>query len=126
MGGFGSLMIKGVHFVRVRRPDKPIRWYVYAWRGGPHIQTTESPNKPRLTAEALTSLAQALSNRDRPQAGTLSDIVRRWFLSPEWKALSPGTQKTWGSAANLIYAKWGQTPMPLWSSPHGKEGSPMA
>jgi len=117
MGGFGTVMIKGVHFVRVRKPGRPIRWYVYAWRGGPQIQTTESANKPELSSDGLANLAQALADRERPRAGTLSDVVRRWFLSPEWKALSPGTKKTWGSAANLIDVKWGQTPISLWSDP---------
>lgn len=110
-------MIKGVHFVRARRRNKPVRWYVYAWRGGPLILNIEAPTKPKLTAEALRALSEALSDRDTPKRGTFSDTIRRWQLSPEWKALSPGTQKTWGSAARLIDAKWGQTPTSLWSDP---------
>ena len=85
MGSFGSIMIKGVHFVRVRKPDKPIRWYIYAWRGGPQIQTTELPNKPKLSSEALARLAQALQTETGHGPGTLADIIRRWSLSPEWK-----------------------------------------
>ena len=108
-------MIKGVHFVRVRRSGKPMRWYIYAWRGGPQIQTVESPTKPKLSAAALAELARVLSDRDRPRMGTLAATIRRWRLSPEWNALSPGTRKTWGSAADAIEAKWGDTPLSLWS-----------
>jgi integrase len=110
-------MIKGVHFVSSKKPGCPIRWYIYAWRGGPRIQTAVGGPKPKLSPKALLALTQALSDRDRPRTATLADLIRRWRQSPEWKALSPGTQKTWGSAANAIETKWGGTPISVWSDP---------
>ena len=43
-------MIKGLQFIKSARPGKPVRWFVYAWKGGPRIMTAEGP-RTRLVVE---------------------------------------------------------------------------
>lgn len=111
-------MIEGVHFVRAVRKGKPVRWYVYAWRGGPKIMQAESPVKPKLTKEALEALGIAHKAANSPPPDTLLSLIREWRPnSPEWKDLSDGTKRVWGYQLDLIEAKWGKTPLSIWSDP---------
>jgi hypothetical protein len=67
--------VEGVHFVRSAKPGKPVRWYVYAWRGkgAPLILKAEGPKRPKLGKAELKAIEQALeestAHRD---AGLLS------------------------------------------------------
>lgn len=111
-------MIEGVHFVRVKRAGKPIRYYVYAWRGGPKIMQVESPTKPKLTKDALEKLGIAHKAANSPPPDTLLALIREWRpKSPEWAALSDGTKRVWGYQLDMIEAKWGKTPLSVWSDP---------
>jgi integrase len=116
-------MIKGVHVVRFRRRDKVDYWYVYAWRGGPLIRKSQG-KRPRLAAEDLGLIKEALDGLRTVNPTTLLSLIREWRSqnpdrpsSPEWAALSPGTKKTWGSALDQIEAKWGETPLEVWNDP---------
>lgn len=117
-------MIERVHFVRTMHSGRPIRWYVYAWRGGPCIMEVESPNKPKLTEDALKLLNAALIDSRSAKPNTLVSLIRRWRPeSPEWRALAPSTKETWGYSLNAIEEKWGTTPLAVWSDPrYGSEG----
>ena len=109
-------MIEGIHIVRAARPGKPTRWYVYAWRGGPCIAKRTGGPRPTLTRDELKLLDEAISDASSPDPATLLALVRDWRPnSPEWTALAPGTKKTWGSQLDAIEAKWGKTPLALWS-----------
>lgn len=117
-------MIKGVHFVRAVRPGKPIRWFVYAWRGGPCILKTVGPARPKLGKEHLLAITQAMEAHRSPDPASLLSLIRSWRSedperpsSPEWEALAEGTKKTWGSALNKIEEKWGVTPLAVWNDP---------
>jgi len=111
-------MIEGVHFVRAVRKGKPVRWYVYAWRGGPKIMQAESAGKPKLTKEALEALGIAHKAANSPPPDTLLSLIREWRPnSPEWKDLSDGTKRVWGYQLDLIEGKWGKTPLSIWSDP---------
>ncbi|HVQ09560.1 MAG TPA: tyrosine-type recombinase/integrase [Allosphingosinicella sp.] len=116
--------VAGVHFVRSARPGKPVRWYVYAWRGGPLIMKTAGPTRPRLDREALSALAaeqaKLISPRDE---GTLAGLARRWRgtipakASPEWTKLAATTKETWGYELDAIERRWGETPLDVWNDP---------
>lgn len=110
-------MIDGLHFVKIRKAGRPLRWYVYSWRGGPCIMKCESPTKPKLTKEALELLSAALEDSRAVKRDSFAGLCREWRASPEWKGLSDGTRKTWGSYLNLVEDKWGATPLSIWSSP---------
>lgn len=119
--------VEGVHFVRSAKPGKPVRWYVYAWRGkgAPLILKAEGPKRPKLGKAELAAIDAALeestAHRD---AGLLSGLIRLWrgtgaleHASPEWKALAPTTRETWGYELNAIEEKWGEHPVELWNDP---------
>jgi hypothetical protein len=107
----------GLHFVSKKKPGRPIRWYVYAWRGGPCIATRVGGEQPRLTGAEMRAAGEAIEAAHRPDPRILRSLIREWQASPEWKGLAAGTRKTWGSQLNAIEAKWGESPVGLWSDP---------
>lgn len=104
----------GVHFVKSAK-GADVRWYVYAWRGGPRIATVEGGGRPRLSRELEQKVAEARSLAADPDRDTLSGLVRDWQRSPEWAALAENTRSTWSVALARIGAKWGETPLALWN-----------
>jgi integrase len=116
-------VIEGVHYVRIAKPGKPIRWYVYAWRGGPCIHKATGPTRPKLGAEALRAITLAQQDVSATPTGTLTWLSRQWRSldparrphSPEWEALGEGTRRVWGYQLDLIEEKWGKTPLAFWS-----------
>ena len=122
-------MIKGVHFVRYNRRAHPPRWYIYAWRGGPLVATRDGKARPRLSPDEVRQVLAAHEQHKDMKLNdkTLLSLIRTWrshspdrSSSPEWERLSPGTKKTWGSALDLIEARWGKTPLSVWNDPRMK------
>ena len=116
--------MKGVHFVRYRRPNGRSRWYVYAWRGGPVIGHFDCERKPSLSPREWKLVIKALEERRGVDPTTLMSLIREWRSgdadrpsSPEWTALAPGTKRTWGSALDLIEKKWGSLPLEVFNDP---------
>lgn len=117
-------MIKGVHYVRIRRPGRMSRWYVYAYRGGPLVWKGDSAVKPRLERKDVQFIMDALEAPKKVDPTIFRSLIREWrscdaqrASSPEWSALSAGTKRTWGSALDLIDEKWGDTPLEIWNDP---------
>lgn len=118
-------MIEGLNFIRSARPGKPVKWYVYAWRGkdAPCIMTAEGPSRPKLTTAALLKLAEAQDSQKAIQADMLAGVARTWCgspadlstASPEWRALAKSTRDLWRGELDLIEAKWGELPVALWN-----------
>jgi len=101
-----------------------VRWYVYAWRGGPCILKAVGVGRPRLGPDHVKQLQRALEAERAPDPTTLLSLIRAWRShdparpsSPEWSLLSAATQKTWGFALDRIAEKWGQTPLAVWNDP---------
>jgi integrase len=101
-----------IQFIRNRQKTV---YYVYAWKGGPLLMKHEGPRKPNLTAEASRRLADALASKEAPDASRFRSIIRAWQRSEAWKALAPGTRKTWGRHVDRIEAKWGDVPIGVWN-----------
>lgn len=109
-------MTAGVHFVRAARAGKPIRWYIYAWRGGPKIRIAEQPAKPRLTRKDVAAIAAAQAEDNAP-SDTIHGLSTLWQRSREWKALAASTRDTWGLCLAAIETKWGKVPLRLFGDP---------
>ena len=107
-------MIKGLQFIKSARPGKPVRWFVYAWKGGPRIMTAEGPRKPALTPEALQAYQEA---RAPKPASSIAGLILSYRKSDEWKRLADTTRRNWGPVLDKIEAKWGATPLSIWSDP---------
>lgn len=113
-------MISGLHTVKVKRDGKPVRWYVYAFRGGPQIGVFEQPNRPSLSPEQVAAIAAAqadLKAQSRRSRDTMHGLSTEWQSSREWKAYAPSTRQLWGDCAGRIEAKWGEVPLQVIGDP---------
>lgn len=110
------MSIKGVHIVRSGRADRKA-WYIYAWRGGPLIRKADQPARPALTPQDLAAIADAARADCTAPMEKLYGLVAAFRKSEQWRAYSPGTQKTWGRALDAIEGKWAQVPTKLFGDP---------
>lgn len=106
----------GIHIVKVARPGKPTRHYIYAWRGGPAIRVHTGPDKPRLTREDIAAIAAA-HQADRAPADTVAGLATAWTQSREWTQLAKSTAVLWSGALLRIEAKWGKVPLGVFGDP---------
>jgi len=116
--------MKGVHFVRINRPGRLPRWYIYAWRGGPLIAKIDMRNKPLMQLREFKRALAAIDGKRGIDPTALRSLIREWrscdpsrLSSPEWTALAASTKRTWGSALDLIEKKWGELPLDVWNDP---------
>lgn len=109
--------VEGVHIVTSRKAGKPVRYYIYAWRGGPRIRTVEGGTKPTITKEDVKAIAAALDAAKPVPKDTIAGLATSYRSSPEWKKLEASTRDTWGRALEKIEARWGDVPLRLWCNP---------
>lgn len=109
--------VEGVHIVTSRKAGKPVRHYIYAWRGGPRIRTVEGGPKPTITKADIIAIGAALEAARPVPKDTISGLATAYRSGPEWKALEASTRDTWGRALDKIEAKWGEVPLRLWCNP---------
>lgn len=104
-------MSGGPRILKVARRGKNLRWYIYAWRGGPLVRVAEQGSKPRLTSADIAKIAE-LQQADRSlPTSTCAGAVAAFRKSKYWLDLAESTQRTWSTALNRIEAKWEQVPM---------------
>lgn len=104
-----------VQFIRKAPKGKPIRWYVYAYRGGPRIAIIEQPNKPKLNLGQRRKVIEAQEALTNPSQKRLRGLIWEWRKSKAWADLAQGTRGLWGAELNLIDDKWGDKPMGVWN-----------
>lgn len=107
------MTIKGLHIVARRRPGKPVRWHVYAWRGGPCILRSEGGPRPALTADAIALYQAAVANRHAVPADTIHGLATNWRASGAWAAMAATTRRQWAYTLADIEAKWGTIPLAI-------------
>lgn len=105
-------MASGIHIVRKVSAGKPVRWYVYAWRGGPQIARFEGTPRPKLTRELLKAAADQWQTRQLTTDETIAGLIRDYRASPEWKRLSDNTKPTWRLWLDRIESEFGKAPIP--------------
>ncbi len=108
------MSIEGLAWVRKRLADGTIRHYCYAWRGGPIIMTADGAKRPKLNGAALDAYDRA---RHALQTDTIDGLVKAYRNSPEWAKFADSTKRNWRLVLDLIVAKWGKTPLSIWSDP---------
>lgn len=104
-----------IQFIKKVTPNKPIRWYVYAYRGGPRIATIESPKKPKLNLEQKRKALEAQEALSNPSNKRLRGLIWEWRRSLAWGELAGGTRDLWGAELNRIDDKWGDKPVAVWN-----------
>ncbi len=111
--------VEGVHIVRMKYANKPVRWYIYAWRGGPQIRTVEGGEKPTLTPEDVKAIAAAYEEAKPVNRGDLRALIAAYRSNdnPEWRTKADSTRELWSDCIDVALAKWGDVPLRLWSDP---------
>jgi len=104
-------MNSGPHLVRAQRPGKPIRWYIYAWRGGPRIRVAEQVARPRLTRADFEAIDDARAHDVTLPATRCDGAIAAFRAGRYWTALGDSTRRVWGHALDRVEAKWGEVPM---------------
>lgn len=105
-------MVQGPHIVKKLRMGRPVRWYVYAWRGGPCVHKQVGGVRPSLTGEIIDAIASARSKGEGGIAdGTVSSLIVGYRSSPEWKRLAQTTQRGWSPWLDQIDGKFGRAPL---------------
>ncbi|WP_226018470.1 site-specific integrase [Novosphingobium sp. FKTRR1] len=105
-------MGSGPHIVKKTHPSLPVRWYVYAWRGGPMVHSVVGGTKPALTPSLIDKIAEA--RRERHMSGDTSKIaglIDAYQTSPEFKKLAKSTLPTMQMWLQRIKDKFGQAPI---------------
>lgn len=104
-------MSSGLHIVSKRKAGKPLRWYVYAWRGGPLIHRAEGP-RPRITAAISDAAAEARKARGAAQGGdTIAGLIAGFRGSAEFTRLAKSTQAAHMTWLERIREEFGDAPL---------------
>lgn len=97
--------LKGVHKVKRTLADGTVKYYYYAWRGGPALEGEPG------TAEFIASFNAAKASRRKPDAAVLHSIVAKYQNSIEFRKLAERTRADYGKQIKLIEAKYGALPL---------------
>jgi integrase len=111
-------MAQGPHFVTIRKPGKPVRHYVYAWRGGPLVRKQEGGVRPKLTGDLIDeiSAARQTAGISGQGAGTFAALIVAYRASPEWNGLAATTQNSWRTWLDRIEKKFGKARLNIFNS----------
>lgn len=106
----------GLHLVAKPRAGA-VRWYVYAWRGGPCIHVADGP-RPTIGPEILarqTDARRALA-RD-PGPPTLDAVIDAYRADPAFDRLAPSTRRDYRLWLDRISARFGRAPLGAFADP---------
>lgn len=99
---------RGPHIVAKRRPGKPIRWYVYAWRGGPCVHKKVGGVRPLVVGSVADAISEARAqNAPAKGSGTIDSIVQDYLNNHDWEVLSKSTKRSWQPWILRIREKFG-------------------
>jgi len=103
-------MPAGLHIVKKPRAGKPALWYIYAWRGGPRIHTSEGP-RPKITAAITDAAADERRKLHKAPKDTIRGLIGNFKESAEWKKLAKSTKANWETWFNRVIAEFGDAPL---------------
>lgn len=105
-------MSGGLHIVSKRKAGKPLRWYVYAWRGGPLVHKAEGP-RPRITAAIADAAAEArkAGRVQQGRADTITKLIEAFRSAPEFQKLARSTQTSHNTWLARIAEEFGDAPL---------------
>lgn len=104
-----------IQFIKKNPRGKPIRWYVYAYRGGPRVAVIESPTKPKLNLAQRRKALEAQEALENPSQKRFRGLIGEFRRSKTWHDLAEGTRDLWGRELNLMDDRWGDAPVAVWN-----------
>lgn len=98
-----------LHIVPKRRKGG-IRWYVYAWRGGPQIYTQDGA-KPVVTVELQDKARAARLNHAGATELTLDTMIDAYRASPQFEKKADSTKRDYRYWLDRISERFGPAPL---------------
>jgi integrase len=95
-------MLKGLHIVERKLASGKIATYLYAWRGGPRIEANPEDEQ----AVMVEYLRLTRSRIDRSSVETVSDLVKEYVASSEYRGLKDKTKQSYDAALDRIEAEF--------------------
>lgn len=102
----------GLHVVSKPRTGKLDKHYVYAWRGGPLIHTSEGP-KPEINREILD--AQYRARHAGRKNDNIDGLIAAYEASPQYLTKKKSTVKDYRLWLTRISERFGTTPLPAFT-----------
>lgn len=108
-----SVVLKGVHVVRVRLAGGKVAEYHYAWKGKGAPRLTGAPGSP----EYVAGYQEAHQGRKRPQTGSLLDVIAAFKASADFAKLSDHTKRAYRRHLDQIQVRFGDMPLKALDDP---------
>lgn len=105
----GNKVNHGLHVVK-KTLKAGVRWYVYAWRGGPCIHEQDG-RRPTITRDLILKAGAVKVN---PKHG-LPGLIADYRASPEFTKNAPDTQSDYRRSLDRIEAKFGKAPLEVFN-----------
>lgn len=99
-----------LHVVTKRKPGRPDRHYVYAWRGGPQIGAFEG-EKPTITRELLDAQYKAREESRGREPDTIDALITAYQAAPKYVRLRDASKRDYRLWLTRISERFGQTPV---------------
>ena len=96
-------IMPGLHTVK-KSLKSGVRWYVYAWRGGPCIYSCNG-QRPTIDQKILKMALEA--KRDPAPEDTISGLIRLYKASDEYLTKRPETRRDYDYSLDKIEARFG-------------------
>lgn len=98
--------------VMPKRLKTGIRYYVYAWRGGPQIHMQDG-TRPVITPDLLDKARQARIDGNGKYAGSFNQVIDDYRASPEFDRLADVTKADYRRWLTRISEAFGKAPMAI-------------
>ena len=99
----------GLHVVS-KRKGATVRWYVYAWRGGPCVHKCEGV-RPVIDMAMIAKADAMKTGQAALHFDTMEEVITSYRASPEFERLKESTQRDYRLWLDRISAKWGKVPL---------------
>lgn len=106
---FGSRIMTGLHVVK-KKTRSGLRWYVYAYRGGPCIHQADG-ERPAITPAMLEKAFEA--KRQGAPVGTVSWLAAEYRSDGDFSDLADETKRDYRKSLDRIEDEYGATPLSI-------------
>jgi integrase len=105
----GLRVNSGLH-VTSKRLTTGVRWYVYAWRGGPCVHSCDG-TKPTISKAMLDDAAEARKEATAAPENTLARLIDDYKASPQYMGRADSTLRDYRRSLDRIGDKFGDAPL---------------
>lgn len=99
----------GLHIIKRVIPSGT-RWYVYAWRGGPLIESVTGA-RPVVTSEWLDIAAGMRKEQRKAPRNCLTFMIQSYKVSPEYSNLAASTRRDYQRLLDRVNTEFGNAPI---------------